>query len=315
VRRYGMKDAPPLDPARPRDDDSAAVLRRLVALQRIPLFADLAPSIVSTLAEHAGDRPVAAGEPLANEPGTIRFFPGGADAAGLPRGTDDLAAHAPELLPYLAGQALDGKVRARADGLAVHISAAHLASVLEDEFSLFLAITEALAADVVRLANVPLVGSDRADDRNRADAEPAGRLDLTDRVLSLQSALPFAKAHVGSLVQLARHAAELRADAGMELWREGDASTFALVIVRGAVRARTVRGVEFPLGPGTLVGGPEALARAPRWFTAAADGALLALTLPLERFLDVLEDEPELARELLRSLAARLLGAQADHGP
>ena len=49
------------------------------------------------------------------------------------------------------------------------------------------------------------------------------------------------------------------------------------------------------------------MARRPRWFTAIADGPVLALALPMERFLDTLEDQPDLAREVLRAFARTLL--------
>jgi CRP-like cAMP-binding protein len=123
--------------------------------------------------------------------------------------------------------------------------------------------------------------------------------------------LPFARRHVGALLQLARHTVVLRAEPGQVLWREGDAADGALFLVRGSVDACVPAQEDPVLGPGCVLGGFDALAGVPRWFTALAREPLLALNLPVERFLDVLEDQHELARDLLRDLARGLLVARA----
>ena len=292
----------------PSPDAHVDVVRRLLELQRIPLFAELPPSVLIGLAEHAREQRLLPDRRLASGlPANLHLFPTGADCGGAnDTESQSFVAYMPELVPWLAGAEFHASMRARGHAPALAIPTAQLALALEDEFGLYLAVARALARKVLAARpsdltpGVGVVGE---------LALPREDLNLFDRVLLLRAMLPFAHTHVGALVQLARHAAELRANAGHELWREGDAPDSALFVVDGAVRARATGQDDVILGPGYVLGGFDALARAPRWFTAVADGPLTALVMPAERFFDVLEDQHELARDLLRDLARAVLRA------
>jgi hypothetical protein len=294
-------------------DTHADVVRRLVELRRIPLLADLSPTVLAGLAEHARDVPVHAGEAFRSGlPATLRLFPGGCQCSGLSEipGDHSFVGYMPELASWLAGVSLDGEMRARTDGYALDIMPAHLAAILDDEFGLYLALARGLAAGILATRATAMsitLGAGAALDL----AAPRGSFDLFDRVLFLRAMLPFAERRVGALVQLARHAAELRVDQGHELWREGDPAEGAVFVVRGVVRAQASAHEDVILGPGSVLGAFEALARAPRWFTATAVEPVLALVLGAERFFDVLEDRHELARDLLQDLGRAFLTARA----
>ena len=58
-----------------------------------------------------------------------------------------------------------------------------------------------------------------------------------------------------------------------------------------------------------FVGLIDALLEQPRSSSAMARGRLVALGLPMERWLDVLEDEPPLAEAFLGEIARQLLTA------
>jgi len=286
-------------------------MRRLLVLQRIAFFSELAPPVLVSLAERAREVTVSRGQIAPPpSPGAIRFFPDGTLYRGTagPRG---LAVLAPDLVPWLAGASSDGVVRARSDGSALEVPAADLSAALEDEFSLYLAVAGATAREIVETQTRATPASALATPTSafERDSRP---LTMTDRILFLRDALPFARAHVGALVQLARHATELRCGEGFELWQEGSPADNALFVLRGGVRAEIRGRNAFTLGPGTALGGLDVLARRPRWFTATAAAPMLALVLPVERFIDVLEDRHELARDVLGALARVLLLAWSE---
>jgi Cyclic nucleotide-binding domain len=288
--------------------DSVDVIRRLVALKRMPLLAGLGPSVLVGLAEHGRDRPFRAGAAMPLRTTHVHFLSARADCSCFAPGERGFAAYAPDLVPCLAGMGVDGEIRSRADGIVIEIAVSHLFAALEDDFSLYLAIARALADEAIRAAQSLRPGAVLMGRRSEIDiAGPPSSLDLVARVLHLRSALPFAHTRVGSLVQLARYAAELRATDGLVLWREGDRADNAVILLDGCVRAHIGGGEAFTLRPGSMLGGADALARRPRWFTAVADGPVLALSLPMERFLDTLEDQPGLAREVLRAFARALV--------
>jgi CRP-like cAMP-binding protein len=287
------------------------VMRRRVAIERTPLFEGVSASALTKLAERADDRQVHRGERVVRVPHALQVFPGG--AASLGPQTPDYLPHVPELASSLAGVPFRHEIRAKRDDLVVVLSMADVALVLEEEFSLWLALARALAERVVG-AKDSLRIADALARLGRVPPASHAPLDLMARVRCLRAALPFAHERVCSLVQLARHAVELRADDGVELWREGDPSDTALIVVAGEVGARMRSGDGFTLGPGAVIGGFDAIARRRRWFTAAARGAVVALTLSVERFLDVLEDEHELAHDVLVALAQALLIARNPDG-
>jgi CRP-like cAMP-binding protein len=160
--------------------------------------------------------------------------------------------------------------------------------------------------EIVEAQQEPSVAEGLIHAMERPLDPPSPPFDLAARVLVLRAAVPFAREHASSLFQVARQAAEIRADRGLELWRRGDASEHFLLVVSGSVRVRTSSRGELVAGPGSVLGAFDALAAQPRWFTALADEPLLALSLPIEPVLDVLEDEPLLARATLAALARAL---------
>lgn len=295
----------------PSPDEQGVITRRLLVLQQIAFFSELAPSVLVSLAERAREVSVSRGQIAPPpSPGAIRFFPDGTLRRGA-AGARGFAVLAPDLVPWLASARFDGVVRARSDGLALEVPAADLSAALEDEFSLYLAVASATAREIIetRTRATPASAPEAFSRAFERDSRP---LTMIDRVLFLRDTLPFARAHIGALVQLARDATELRCGEGFELWQEGSPADNALFVLRGGVRAKIGGRDAFTLGPGTALGGLDVLGHHPRWFTATAAGPLLALVLPVERFIDVLEDRHELARDVLRALARMLLSTWSE---
>lgn len=281
-------------------DTGADVVRRLVLLERIPMLAELSPAVLYGLAERASGALVRQGDPLGGGP-EITLVPLGAQVTHAPHALD---AHALGLLEGLAGRPASGATESLADTAVVRVRLGDLHAVLEDEFSLFLAVASAVAGALIDAARA--VNGARFGDP--ALLVPGGAsLELIERVVCLRSTLPFARDRVASLVQLARLASEVRTDDGIELFRQGEASDVVMLPIQGSLRARVDGRDAFTLAAGSVLPMIDVVSRQPRWFSASTVGAFRALVIPIERFLDVLEDQPELARATLRSLAEECL--------
>lgn len=119
---------------------------------------------------------------------------------------------------------------------------------------------------------------------------------------------------VGDYVAARGHAIDL--EPGAPLFFEGDESHSVYVCLAGRIRVFvTLRsGRELVLGnkqPGEAFGELSAIDGRPRAASAAAVSASKVALMPGSRFLDQLHHEPDLAIEVLRSLAAQLRLANA----
>ncbi len=290
-------------------DRGPGAMRRLLALMRLPFFTQLSPPTLARLANQSVERAVRAGEPVSPSDGrTIRIFPSGAElrARTLLAGSSRLPTHIPELIPWLAGSISVCEISPALDGVVFSIDVTDLTAALQDEFALYLAIAREIARDIDGTGMAS--GTQDRDHAGRPMLlDPSLRLDLVSRVRFLRDALPLGRQYVDALFQIARHASELRAVHGDRLWTEGDPSDVALIPLRGAVSGVSRGGEVFTMRPGAPVGGLDVFARRTRGFTATAKGELVALSFPVERFIDVLEDHPDLALDVLRALSRQWL--------
>lgn len=99
--------------------------------------------------------------------------------------------------------------------------------------------------------------------------------------------------------------------AGSVLFTEGDATSRVVLLVSGRVKASTlsVDGIETILGfrgPGEVLGELAAMDGEPHvaTVTVVEDGE--ALTLPTSRFLEAIDEDPAIARAMLRTVVSRL---------
>ena len=119
----------------------------------------------------------------------------------------------------------------------------------------------------------------------------------------LRNSTSFSDAGLDALVDLAEDMRELRFSAGDTLWTVGDAAPFSVLVLEGSIACHPPDLPPFELGHGFYVGGLESTANEPRWYTARAAGDVRALELDTAAFIDVLEDHPEFAMAMMRSLA------------
>lgn len=132
---------------------------------------------------------------------------------------------------------------------------------------------------------------------------------------ALLHAIPtFALLDSASLRAVAERAVAQELAAGQMLFRAGDVSDGGYVIVAGALaltpdqQGHEVRQV----GPGALVGELALLVEGPRPASARALEQTSLLHIPRQTFMEVLENAPQAAERLRRSMAERLEGFLGD---
>jgi CRP-like cAMP-binding protein len=138
---------------------------------------------------------------------------------------------------------------------------------------------------------------------------PNRPLNLVERiVLVRRPGSPFESASLEAISQLARQTPEVRFDAGQTLWKSGDRSEYALILISGTVSCTTQWGISrFRAGPGQPLGNVERLSGEPRWFTAVAETPVVAMRSDTEALLDILEDHFGMALSLVRAMAENLI--------
>ena len=285
---------------------------RLIILRTFEGFTDMEPSDVSVLAEHTRKRFFPAGAVIAREgaPATaIHFIVHG--AAELHRHGHPLTRLGPRgTVGGVAALARDPdtpRIVAVDDTVTLEMRVEDMEDVFEDNFHILLSVARAIARTTLQLRRELGPGAGFDDDEGPAVTCPARAFDLVERIFFLRQSLLFARMRIEPLAQLARHARELRVDAGTVLRREGEEPRSIILPICGRVRAHNAAGQQFHLGCGGAIGGLSVIADRPNWVTFEVVEPMVALSFDREIFLDVLEDHAEMARDFLAVLAAGLL--------
>jgi CRP-like cAMP-binding protein len=175
--------------------------------------------------------------------------------------------------------------------------------VVEDNFSILVAILRVLAREQIRARQrlAPHAGFELV---KRVVPELPAELGLVEKIMQLRSTMDFASTRIEALADLAQEAQVVELPARARLWSIGDVADHALVILRGSVGgANPERHLRFELGAGSLVGSMDSLAGEPRWYDAVASSELSALRLGAETTFDVIEDNLDMATEMVRVFA------------
>jgi CRP-like cAMP-binding protein len=269
---------------------------RRLALRRIVGFDRLAAEELAAIAQHTRLRRFAAGSTVARAgeerrvvhvlvSGELRITRGGRP---WPKGG--------ELKPvldlfWLARDAMSLEIDAPNGAVTLELPVDELEDVLDEHFPIWLATARALAGWLLDLqADAPASTEQRF--RQRLNYMPA----FTERLVLLGEGLSLAGGHLETLAQLAESATELRLVSGRALWSAGDPARAIIVPIAGALagQARDESGA---------IGMLEVLAERPRASDLRVVEPTLALAIDGDRFLDVLEDHHEPARDYLALLA------------
>jgi CRP-like cAMP-binding protein len=296
--------------ALPEGDAAAATLERAVALRRIPGLEDLDPDLLTTLAARTELRRHAAGGSLAGHAlaaihlvleGRVLESRGRGAERSIERGglVGDLGALFEESGPFRAVAAVDS--------VTLALPLEDLIDLCEEHFGLLVAALRAAARAALASGRREGTGVPSAAAPPRA----RGSLALGDRILALSAGPLFAEVAVHTLGRIASEAKPLALGPGDALWREGEPAGCLVTILDGALACRDARG-DFEVGPGALLGLLEALAGVPRSFAASAATPVSALVLESSALLDAMEDDSDLAVDVLAALVRSLSPARSD---
>lgn len=134
---------------------------------------------------------------------------------------------------------------------------------------------------------------------------------VTERVGQLRDSELFSDLDEDALARIAADTTEYDCPADTVLIEAGVPASGVFVIIDGRVAAETHDGRHHELGPGDSFGELSILAGTPRTGRVRALTPLRALALDRIEFETILNDEPAVARALLKVLARRLVEAQA----
>jgi CRP-like cAMP-binding protein len=291
-------------------EETGGTIERMLALKALPVLADLDPDEVAAIAEHARFCSFARGETLfagARTPVTSMHLVLEGRVVEQ-RGDRIFRTHGPQRVvggvDALARSVADVVATADEDTRTLAIERDDLREVLEDNFGVLSAALQGVAASAlaVRHGLAPHAGFPAPLDAGRDDGVAAD--ELGTRIAFLAQRTWLCHARVRTIGQLAREAEWVKLADGVRLWAERDPSEQAVVIVTGRVACVSEdRRHAFEVGPGTVVGLEETLAGEPRWTTASARGPVSGLLISRAVLLDVLEDDPDSALEVLAAFA------------
>ncbi|MFW5924780.1 MAG: cyclic nucleotide-binding domain-containing protein [Myxococcota bacterium] len=298
----------PLSPSR-----GVGAVRRILILRSFPPFAHLTPDILASVAQYAHERTFSPQVHIHHEdtPVTGIHF--------LIDGEVEMRRHGRSLRKLGPRSAVGGlglfaqepegyECIALRETTTLEVHADDVQDVFEDHFALMRAALRGLAREILdvrpRLGDAAGFVSDSAP----PSPAPSHELDLVERMVFIRRALTFGEGRLDAIADLAREAEEVHYEPGTRLWAAGDPADHVLQVVSGTVECATEEGEQrFRLGQDRTLGGLDAMAERPRWYTARADDEVVALRIDSETLFDVFEDDAEMARDFLRLLARDLL--------
>jgi CRP-like cAMP-binding protein len=210
-------------------------------------------------------------------------------------------------LPALAGGMQGIDCLAVEDTIALALRAEDMLEVLEDHFDLLLGAMRGFARSAIELRRQLMPHAGFNNEVRESTECPAGPLDLVERILRLRQSFALQRSFVAEVAEIARAAQEARYRPGTKLWSVGDQADHAVILLCGVIDCESADGAVFRFGPGDIIGNLDTMASMPRWFNAVAAEHVVALVLPAEVMIDVLEDHTELAFDFLRMFSAGLV--------
>jgi len=283
---------------------------RLVLLKALLMSGHPPAEALSALAHQAGELRLAAGARItATDSAWERAYVVVEGRVGLYQDGQLLYSAGPTepfaLLEMFARVQGGIEVRAEVETLALELRASTLLSVLEDHFIMTLDTVRILGR-MLLTTPVWLSGSMAIRRFVVPEVVPAEGIDLVDRIRMLRASDVFARTRLDSIAEVADQFEEFRVGAGAVLWQEDEFSDWLMVLLDGRIASASKQGLRFEWSPGTVPGLIDALVAAPRWHDAIAATPVTGLRLSAERFLDAMEDDFEMATDVLASVAARV---------
>jgi CRP-like cAMP-binding protein len=287
-------------------------VERVLLLKRLPMVSTLTGPQLALVADQMGERFFPKGSVLLREgePPSALYFPVEGRVHLTSRGR--VLGHAGPGLAVGPFHVLARDERglgavAETDTLALELSAETLVEIFDEHFPILHHILREVSRQIVE----HVVKFPEAVFLMRPSTEgpptPPRELDLVERIFFLRKSPVFTRASISALGQLARGLTEVRMPAGTRLWREGEGTGWASLIVSGTVRCTSSRGHDFVAIPGIALGALDAVAERPRWFEAVTETPVVALQANMQYLIDVFEDNFAMAMDYLAVQARWLL--------
>ena len=290
------------------DTGSIRPLQRILYLKRYPAFTTLPAPALAALAQQTRERFFAKGAVLLrdDEPiPAIHFVVDG--RVRLKRGDRDLGSAGTGLalgsLEVFARDEHGLLAIAETETLTLELESEAFLEVCEEHFTILLHALRYTSRLLIELNES--LWSQLAERQPGRNVPGLGQeLDFVERIFVLRGLAPFARTSINTLTELSRGLTEVRFDAGIPLWNEGDAAPYVLLMANGMVRcSSSARPDPLLIGPGSALGALEAVAEEPRWFAAVTETPVVALHGTAEGLIDVFEDNLEMAMDYLAFLA------------
>jgi type IV secretory pathway TrbD component len=135
---------------------------------------------------------------------------------------------------------------------------------------------------------------------------PASRVAAAERVALLKHTALFAATPENVLSSIVPIMKEVSFEAGEQIFAKGDLGTSLFVVYQGQVGIFSGAQQLATFGPGDFFGELALLDAEPRSASALAQGPVTAFRLDQDDFYDVMEERPEVLRNILRVLCQRL---------
>jgi CRP-like cAMP-binding protein len=291
---------------------SVDITERMLHLRQIPVATMLQAPMLRTIAGALRPRTFRAGRVLVKQGGAVdAMFLLTDGAVKLERGGAPFGElRAPQTFGFLSilarGEAPWDAI-AKVETRALELETDTLLDLFADHFDLFEATLRYLAERLwFEFQELPeqMLGIAPVD----LPPVPDRPVDIVEKVLYLRKTSGFATANVNALAVMARQLEELRFPAGTEIWKAGDAGDRVITLLKGTVRCNVPDGRTFTYGPGTGMGGIDALAERPRWFTAVAETPVVGLAGHSENLLDLFEQQRKMGMDFVAMLARAQAG-------
>jgi CRP-like cAMP-binding protein len=296
-------------------------VERVLLLKKTPPLDTMASNLLAIIAEYARERFVPRGTVLMRpgEPtpgiyfvaeGRIRVRTRGRDFLMAQRGTGVGA------LDLFSRREPGVEAVAETDALVLELDADTVTELFEENFAIFHHTLRGLSRQLVQLRlalpEVTLAVAPRPVPVEGAERE----LDLVERIFFLKQLPPFTASSITALAELARGVNQMRYDAGVTLWAEGDPSRAVFMVMSGRVSCPSTTGPPVVAVPGTPLGALEAVGELPRFHGAITETPVVALATDVEMMLDVFEDNLAMGLDymaLIASWLSRIFDAVPDN--
>jgi CRP-like cAMP-binding protein len=294
------------------DQRAGGQVERILHLKQLPIIGTLPPSDLALVTERMRERFFPRGEWLLREGEPARAFYAVLEGnLHVSREGRTIGHTRPG--GVVGGFAILGRdprglsVRAEADTLALEVEADAVVEILEDNFGIMHHVLREVSRQLIgllsRLEN-PWAG---VAPPPHPSMECARELDFVERIFFMRKLVPFRRASINALAEVSRGLTEVRMEPGTTLWKAGDPAGWVSMVVSGEVTTTNAAGIPHHLGPGAPLGSLEAIAESPRWYTAVTRTRVTALNGPTETFIDILEDNFEMAMDYTAFMARWLM--------